>query len=370
MADDPANPGAAPATDGTKLARPLALDEFANSEARPPIRPTAGVGAPYDTRHVPSRPPRQRPPLHPIVLGAALLGIGVLIIANVVYIAKLARQSRPSNSLLATQPTTPMSFPTAQAEPEASEGSPIVDGNQAVLGDSPETFADEGVEGETAEEPKPEAPRHYKTVQEAASRSCTTASVEGLSRQIIGEVRCTVPNAFAQLPSRPNLNLGTQVFPFLAAPARDRLVKVLDAHPSETLTINSALRTIAQQYLVWRWSSNRRCGVQLASSPGDSNHESGLAIDIADEAKWRPALEAQDFRWMGTSDRVHFDYKGRGAVALQKVDVLAFQRLWNRNFPKDPIPMDGRYTPAMEERLKKAPPEGFAIGPNCGKRKP
>jgi hypothetical protein len=76
---------------------------------------------------------------------------------------------------------------------------------------------------------------------------------------------------------------------------------------------------VAQQYLVWKWSGSRRCGVQLATPPGESNHETGLALDIAEQAVWRPHLEAKDFRWLGASDRVHFDYKGSNKAPTDRV---------------------------------------------------
>jgi hypothetical protein len=106
--------------------------------------------------------------------------------------------------------------------------------------------------------------------------------------------------------------------------------------------------------------------VQLATEPGDSNHERGTALDIAEFAQWRSALEKQGFRWLGKSDRVHFDYQAGGASRHSATDVRAFQVLWNRNHKDDAIQADGRYTPAMEQRLRKAPPAGFRVGPTCG----
>jgi hypothetical protein len=212
---------------------------------------------------------------------------------------------------------------------------------------------------------KPAPPKHFDTVQHAAVDSCTTASVDGLSRQIIAQARCIKPNAFVPLPSRPNLVIAPQVFPYLEKEARDHLLKALDARPKQKMTINSALRTVAQQYLVWRWSATKRCGVPLATPPGQSNHEIGVALDIAEAASWRPALEAQDFKWLGASDRVHFDYKGKSSIGRVATDVLAFQKLWNKNHPTDKIAEDGRYSPATEQRLKRAPADGFALGPSC-----
>ena len=174
------------------------------------------------------------------------------------------------------------------------------------------------------------------------------------------------------LPSRPNLVVGEHVFAYLESSARDGLLRALDARKKSTMTINSALRTVAQQYLVWRWSASKRCGVQLATPPGESNHETGLALDIAEQADWRQTLEQHDFHWLGQIDRVHFDYKGdTGSSSSQRaVDVLAFQQLWNRNNPSDPIAESGHYSPETEQRLKKAPADGFAIGSVCKGRTP
>jgi hypothetical protein len=227
-----------------------------------------------------------------------------------------------------------------------------------------EDFSDDG-------EPRSEkqaAPRHFETVQRAAIESCTTASVDGLSRQIIEQARCIKPNAFVPLPSKPNLVIASQVYPYLELQARNQLVKALEARPSQKMTVNSALRTVAQQYLVWRWSATKRCGVPLATPPGQSNHEIGIALDIAEAGTWRPVLEQHQFKWLGASDRVHFDYKRPGPQP-PATDVLAFQTLWNRNHPTDKIGATGNYDPATEERLKQSPPDGFKLGASCGKAK-
>jgi hypothetical protein len=222
-------------------------------------------------------------------------------------------------------------------------------------------------EGNDEESPKavPAAPKHFATVQEAALGSCSTESVDGLSRQIIEQARCLKPNDFVALPKRSNLIMKPQVFPYLEMSARDHLLKALDAHPKQNMTINSALRTVAQQYLVSHWAMTKICGVQLATRPGESNHEIGSALDIAEAAQWRPALEAQQFRWLGASDRVHFDFKGDSSGPRTATDVLAFQKLWNQNHAEDPIPENGQYGPPTEQRLKKAPPGGFPLGSSC-----
>ena len=305
---------------------------------------------------------RWKPSRRTIGLSLALFGMCALLTVEVVFMARSTSQ-RDAAPQASVQPSS-VAAPAQSVALAPTSVTVVTDEADA----SAPVFDDESVEGEPSSK-RPEVPRHYATVQEAASRSCSTASVEGLSRQIISEARCINPKALVPLPARPNLVLDSHVFPYLEIQARDHLVKVLDAHRDGTMTVHSALRTVAQQYLVWRWSANKRCGVPLATPPGDSNHENGLALDIAEQARWRPALEAQGFHWLGASDRVHFDYKGASAAAHRSEDVRAFQRLWNRNHPDDSIANDGHYSPTTEQRLKKAPPDGFRLGPACAKSK-
>jgi len=300
-----------------------------------------------------------------LALGATLLL--ALLGIEIAYITRSTSQNSPaprgsaapsSSAVLGQAPseTTDASLPNVPIAPASSDDIAL----------SSTTVA----EDEFVEEPrptKPEKPRHFKTVQDAATASCSTSSVDGLSQQIIEQVRCTNPNAFVPLPSRPNLALDAHIFPYLELSARDHLVRALDSNRQQKMTVHSALRTVAQQYLVWRWAANRRCGVQMATPPGSSNHETGRALDIADHAHWRPALEAEDFHWLGTSDLVHFDFKTSRQLGLAP-DVLAFQLLWNRNHSDDKITESGRYDPTTEQRLKKAPPGGFATGPTCSKK--
>jgi hypothetical protein len=229
--------------------------------------------------------------------------------------------------------------------------------------------APEAEEPPPGEEPAPEKPGKKpagNTVEKVAARACSTSHVDGLSRQIVAEARCLDAGAFSRVPPRRNLVSEGHVFLYLDAPARDHLLKVLDAHPSRTMKVHSALRTVAQQYLLSRWGAGKRCGVQLATRPGASNHETGLALDVAAHATWRKALESEGFRWLGASDRVHFDYVGPGATHHDGLDVRAFQRLWNRNHPDDAIGESGRYDAATEKRLKKSPAAGFPLGARCG----
>jgi hypothetical protein len=242
-----------------------------------------------------------------------------------------------------------------------ASGAPLVERT----GISSSEFIEATDDGEPRQENKVAPAKRYGTVQQAAAESCSTASVEGLSRQIIEQARCIKPSGLVPLPTRSNLALASNVFPYLELEARDHLLRALETHASGKMTINSALRTVAQQYLVSRWTDEKRCGVQLTSRPGESNHEVGAALDIAEPGRWRSALEEQGFRWLGTSDRVHFDYKGGGGPLSVATDVLAFQILWNRNHPKEWILPDGHYSPGTEQCLRRAPPDGFRNGPSC-----
>jgi hypothetical protein len=197
---------------------------------------------------------------------------------------------------------------------------------------------------------------------------CSTSPVAGLDAQIIDEVNCENPGVLSPVPkSAANFSKGTTTVAFMVTPARDALLSALAAKPGMTLTANSMLRTVVQQYLLYRWYQLGRCGIQLAALPGNSNHETGLAIDTSQYDAWKPTLEAHGFRWLGSSDVVHFDYVGAGAKNLRGEDVRAFQRLWNLNNPSDKITVDGDYGPATESRIKQSPPNGFAIGASCTK---
>ena len=204
------------------------------------------------------------------------------------------------------------------------------------------------------------------TVAEAAASSCSTSSVKGLSQQIIAQSKCIHPDAFVKVPDLKNISFNAPVFPYLELPAKNALVDALEKHPGMNLTVISMLRTVAQQYLLYHWDLGNDCGIPIAATPGNSNHETGLAMDIGSYSSWRSALEAEGFDWYGPDDSAHFDYQGAGAVNYKGTDVKAFQQLWNKNHPGDKIAEDGDYGPQTEARLKKSPAGGFAIGGECG----
>ena len=204
------------------------------------------------------------------------------------------------------------------------------------------------------------------TVAQQVNAGCTTAVVKPLNAQVIAEMNCTIANALAPVPKIANFKPGSNTLAYLETPARDALVNALKS-TTMTLGANSMLRTVVEQYVLYRWYQQGRCGISLAATPGTSNHESGLAIDTSDYNAWKPILEARGFRWLGANDPVHFDYVGPGAKDLRGVDVKAFQRLWNLNNPNDKIAEDGAYGPATAARLAAAPANGFDKGVTCAK---
>ncbi len=224
-----------------------------------------------------------------------------------------------------------------------------------------------GGEPRPSPEPEPAAPHvalaltDTDPVSAAVDTSCTTTSVKGLSTQLVAEILCMRPGSMRSIEGAAGLSLGSAVFPFLQTPAADALLVAQKARGT-AMTINSALRTLPQQYLLYSWYKAGRCGISLAATPGTSNHEGALAVDIDDSAGWRPSMTAAGFRWLGASDPVHYDYLGTDAIDLGGLSVMAFQRLWNRNHPEDPIGEDGDYGTATATRVARAPVGGFPRG--------
>ena len=201
-------------------------------------------------------------------------------------------------------------------------------------------------------------------VSAKVTSSCTTESVKGLSQQLIDEMNCLQPGLMTSFAGLSNVRTYSAVFPYLQAPATRGLEQVVAGQGA--LTISSALRTLPQQYLLYRWYQLRRCGISLAARPGQSNHNGGLAVDTPDYSPWRSRFEARSWSWLGSSDPVHFDF--RGGQDIRAVSVRAFQRLWNRNNPQDPIAEDGAYGPQTEARLARSPSGGFRQGARCASR--
>jgi hypothetical protein len=198
------------------------------------------------------------------------------------------------------------------------------------------------------------------------SSSCSTGDVLELSRQIAEEVDCLMPGQLVRFEALNGIVFtGAAVLPYLGEQARDDLYAAAVAG-GMPLQINSGFRTVVQQYLLRRWFELGRCGIPAAAEPGQSNHESGRAIDVQNYGVWITILDQHGWKHTVPGDDVHFDHLA--SPDIRGADVLAFQRLWNKNAPDDQITEDGSYGPMTEARIKRAPAEGFGIGASCAAR--
>jgi len=196
------------------------------------------------------------------------------------------------------------------------------------------------------------------TVADFTTSTCTTAAVIGLSSQIADEVGCMSPSSLTRFAAGSGITItSSAVLPYLAANARTDLMAV------GNVQVNSAFRTVAQQYLLLQWFNRGRCGITAAAAVGRSNHESGRAVDLANWSARVSAMAGRGWAHDVPGDPVHFDHLA--SADIRGKDTLAFQRLWNRNHAADRIAEDGAYGPQTEARLKQSPATGFPVGASC-----
>lgn len=191
---------------------------------------------------------------------------------------------------------------------------------------------------------------------------CSTAGCRALDRQLIAQIQVISPGALVRFDHLA-VRIGSGCHPFLQAPALKALEQGLASKPGAILNCNSAYRTLSQQWILWNHCQHKRCGISAAASPGRSNHESGLALDVNHAQSWRLHLEKFGWDWLGSWDEMHFDFRGPGCKNLQKLSVLAFQKLWNLNHKKGQLNEDGDLGPATHAALMQAPVDGFSSGP-------
>jgi len=192
--------------------------------------------------------------------------------------------------------------------------------------------------------------------------SCSTGDVLALSQQIAEEVDCMMPGQLVRFEALHGIAFtGSAVLPYMGEDARNDLYAAGDAG-GMPLQVNSGFRTVVQQYLLRKWFELGRCGIPAAAEPGQSNHESGRAVDVENYNAWITVLDAHGWKHDVPGDPVHFDHTA--SPDIRGADVLAFQRLWNRN-ADDKITEDGSYGPMTEARIQRAPAEGFGIGALC-----
>lgn len=199
------------------------------------------------------------------------------------------------------------------------------------------------------------------SVSAYTTSGCSTSVVLGLSKQIAEEVGCMNPGSLVAFEAGGNLVFSSNaVLPYMSQAAKTDLMAVA---ANRTVQVNSGFRTVAQQYLLYRWYQLGRCGITAAATPGRSNHQSGRAVDLANYSALITPMANKRWSHSVPGDPVHFDHTP--SPDIRGRDVKAFQRLWNRNNPGDQIAEDGAYGPQTEARLKQAPATGFAVGASC-----
>jgi hypothetical protein len=194
----------------------------------------------------------------------------------------------------------------------------------------------------------------------AAHSGCDSSGVHGISQQLVAvEMKCVAANTFLSFAPHAGITIsGSNVYPSLVAPARNAVMKAGDAaHAAgSSIEINSAFRTLAQQYVLYHSGA---CGT--AAEPSRSNHESGKAVDVANFSEasgWLERAGCAHHAYPG--DPYHFDCPGDD---FRNDSVLAFQKLWNANHPEDKLVEDGAYGTQTDRRLGKSPAKGFATTP-------
>jgi MYXO-CTERM domain-containing protein len=194
-----------------------------------------------------------------------------------------------------------------------------------------------------------------QTVDDVVARiagGCTTEGTEGLSQELVRSHLCAFPGAVAEFTPHPSITLThPRVHPLGTSETVAAIRAAADRTP---LVVTSAFRTLVEQYLLYEGGG---CG--LAAVPGNSNHQSGLAVDLSNwEAARSSMLAAGCTHPYPTSDPVHFDCPGSD---MRSASVLVFQRLWNVAHPEDRIAEDGVYGPMTRARLGRSPAAGFGL---------
>jgi hypothetical protein len=180
---------------------------------------------------------------------------------------------------------------------------------------------------------------------------CTTSICRPLDLQIIAELQVLTKGELVKIKPRDRLVLAENVHPYLSKKAEESLGKLMY---TKNLYINSCYRTVAQQLILYL--NAKRCGL-VAAKPGQSNHQSGLAIDINDSHYWKGQLSDLGWDKLGSFDDMHFDFKGNN---LQSFSIKAFQVLANKNnYALNP---DGILGEKTFYALSHAPVEGFENG--------
>lgn len=184
---------------------------------------------------------------------------------------------------------------------------------------------------------------------------CSTSVAQGMTDEIVSKLE-SMGYSFKTLDSTW-IKCASPCVNKLQSAAADNLAAAAKGK-NDYITLNSAFRSSAQQYLLYNWYLAGICGIGLAAIPGTSNHEGGRAVDTSYYTYWLTTLENSG--WVHSypdSDPVHFDYLASTDIAKQ--NLIAFQKLWNTNNPSKTIAEDGIYGPDTANAFYNTPCDGW-----------
>jgi hypothetical protein len=145
-----------------------------------------------------------------------------------------------------------------------------------------------------------------------------------------------------------NLKFGSgTIHPYFQKNAAASLLVILE---NNVITLNSGYRTLAQQYIL------KKNLTTLVAKVGNSNHGSGLAIDIDEWEKLETIFQKNGWIHPYKSDLVHFDYNG---IDKRQETVKLFQRYWNIHNKNSMIVVDGIVGNQVMNSLANTPINGF-----------
>lgn len=185
--------------------------------------------------------------------------------------------------------------------------------------------------------------------------TCDTRVAAGVTNQIVSVLE-SMGYSFKTLDSKW-IHCSGGCTNRLQSAAADSLAAAA-ASKNDYITLNSAFRSSAEQYMLYNMYLQKRCQISLAAQPGASNHEGGRAVDTSSYNYWLSTLN--NHGWSHTypsNDPVHFDYGGSPNIAKQ--NLMAFQKLWNQHNPSSQLTVDGVYGPATANALYHTPCNGW-----------
>jgi hypothetical protein len=180
---------------------------------------------------------------------------------------------------------------------------------------------------------------------------CSTAVVIGLSRQIADEPRART--GLAAFDSSDTIVFTNSALPYLESDALADLGAVAQSHA----VVNSAFRTVAQQYLLVEWFHQplRHHGGREHRYVEPRNRPHSICRARAPRSRrWRAGVESRR-----RGDDAHFDH----ATSPTCGEDTRVQRLWNATI-EDPIGVDGQYGPGRSA-ARAGPATGFAKLATC-----